>query len=134
MSASLRTTKMAQRHEPHLVDLFDGRPTRGSGNTWVDQTDGKHRIGSRTYRWSWEAKSTLAKSWSLSLKTWRKAVEQTEAGLLTMLPVRFYADERLTRVEEDLVVVDAQILADILEDAELGAAAREAGWVPEEPS
>ena len=125
MSASLRTTKMAQRHEEFLAGLFDGRLTRGSGSTWVDQTDGKHRIGSRTYPFSWEAKSTLAKSWSLSLKTWRKAVEQTEPGLLTMLPVRFYGDERLTRVEEDLVVINAQVLADILEDAEIGAKVRQ---------
>lgn len=106
---------MSLRHEEHLVETLGGRMTRGSGNQWRDQTDGKHD-DDEFYQFAWDGKATLAASTSVSLSIWRKLVEQAEHRL-PMLPLRFYADERLTRVHEDLVVVRLEDLADILADA-----------------
>ena len=122
---TLTTRKMSDRHEQDLADLFGGRLTRGSGSSWVDQTDGKHRLDpERAYPFAWDGKSTLGKSMAVSLATWFKLNEQCEAGKFPMLPLRFYGDERLTKVEADLVIIDAALMADILEDAELGAQVR----------
>lgn len=127
---TLTTRKMSIRHEQDVADRLGGRLTRGSGSTWVDQTDGKHSTQEgRAYPFSWDCKSTLGKSMSISRATIAKLREQTAAGLFPLLPIRFYRDERLTMVDEDLVVLDLELFEDILADAELGARARrELGW------
>lgn len=122
---NITTRRMSTLHEQHLADLFDGRMTRGSGSSWVDQTDGKHRIDSdRAYPFAWDGKSTLGKSIGVSLAMWTKLNEQTSPGKFPMLPLRFYADHRLQRVAADLVCIDATLMSEILEDAELGAQVR----------
>lgn len=122
---TLTTRKMSTRHEQHLADVLDGRMTRGSGSSWVDQTDGKHRLDpERAYPFAWDGKSTLGKSVSVSLAMWQKLNEQTEAGKFPLLPLRFYGDERLTQVKADLVCLDLHLFADLLADAELGARVR----------
>lgn len=124
---SKSTRDMSERHETYLADLLDGRMTRGSGSTWHDKADGKHRVGTRTYAFAWDGKSTLGKSIGVSVEMWEKIVEDADSAI-PMIPLRFYGDTRLTRVRLDLAVLELETLAELLEDAELGARAREAGW------
>lgn len=107
---------MSDRHESHLAALFEGRMTRGSGNQFRDQMDGKQEYQSGAYVFAWDGKATLSKSVSVSLDMWRKAVEQAHWAI-PIIPLRFYGNERLTQVEADLVVIEAETLAEIQRDA-----------------
>lgn len=117
---------MAKRHEAHVAEVLGGRLTVGSGNQWRDQTDGKHVHGSREYAFAWDCKSTLGKSISVTLAAWRKLLEQAD-DYLPAMPLRLYADERLTMPAADLVVVDLDAFGEILEEANLMAAIRSQG-------
>lgn len=110
------TRKLSDRHEAYLADLFGGRVTLGSGNQWRDQTDVKQPHGSAHYLLAMDGKATLGKSIGVSREMWRKLVEQA-GHFIPALPLRFYANEALTRVEVDLVAVEAHVFAEILEDA-----------------
>lgn len=112
------TRDMSDRHETYLADLLDGRTTRGSGNQWHDQTDGKHTLYEQMYAFAWDGKATMAKSISVSLKMWEKLVEQARPHL-PALPLRFYQDARARKVTEDLIVIRLQDFADLLHDANL---------------
>lgn len=125
--SSKTTRDMSHRHETHLADVLDGRMTRGSGSTWHDKADGKHRHGTRTYAFAWDGKSTTGKSIGVSVAMWDKIVEDAD-GMIPMIPLRFYADTRLSRVTLDLVALELDTVVELLEDAELGARARAAGW------
>lgn len=125
MSASLTTHKMGQRHEEDLAEVLGGRMTRGSGNQWRDATDGKHD-GSQMYSLAWDGKSTLGKSISITREMWAKLVEQAEA-FIPALPLRFYADQRLTKVAIDLIALPLESFAEILADANTLAKIREHG-------
>lgn len=110
------TRKMSSRHEDDLVALLGGERTRNSGAVWSDQADG-HQTGSDAYwRFGWDGKSTLGKSIGITRKMLAKLREQCR-GLEPMLPLRWYADERLTRVDEDWIAIEAETLAQIIEDA-----------------
>jgi hypothetical protein len=99
----LKTTRaMSDRHEDHLADLFAGRKTRGSGNQSRDQMDGKQEYRSQRYVFAWDGKATLGKSIGVTLEMWRKAKEQAHWAI-PVLPLRWYANERLTDVAADLV-------------------------------
>lgn len=117
MSGSFTTSKMAQRHEEFVAQTLGGRQTRGSGNQWRDQTDGKHDDDSLVYRFAWDGKATLGASIGVSQQMWLKVEEQAE-DRLPAIPLRFYADRRLTRVDQDLIVLRLSDFADILADAE----------------
>lgn len=113
---SLTTRKMSSRHEDDLVAVLGGERTRNSGAVWSDQADG-HQTGSEEYwRFAWDGKSTLGESIGVSRKMWRKLEEQSR-GLESLLPLRFYANTRLTEVDIDLVSLDVEIFAQILADA-----------------
>ena len=115
-SASLRTRKMSSRHEDDLVDLLGGERTRNSGAVWSDQADG-HQTGLNQYwRFTWDGKSTLGESIGVSRKMIAKMREQSR-GLLPMIPLRWYANDRLTEVSEDWIAVEADTFAAILQDA-----------------
>ncbi len=113
---SKTTHDMASRHESHLAALFQGRMTRGSGNQARDQMDGKQVYRSQGYVFAWDGKSTLGKSIGVSREMWAKAQEQAHWAI-PILPLRFYANDRLTAVDADLVVIEADVLADLQRDA-----------------
>lgn len=119
------TRKMSDAHEDYLVDLLGGRKTKGSGNQWHNQMDGRHSSLTTHYAFAWDGKSTFAKSASISLTMWEKARQQA-AGERTLLPIRFYANERLA-VTLDLVALKAEDFAEILEDARRYLAIKEGG-------
>lgn len=110
------TRKMSDRHEQDLVAILGGERTRNSGAVWSDQADG-HQTGSEEHwRFAWDGKSTLGKSIGVSREMWLKLGEQSR-GLEPLLPLRFYANDRLTEVDLDLGAVDLETLAALISDA-----------------
>lgn len=107
--------KMGDKHEDFLADLFGGRQTRGSGNQWHNPMDGRTSRMTSRFAFAWDGKSTLAKSVSVSLEMWAKAVEQA-GGERPMLGLRFYDTEGLD-VGLDLALVNAHDLAELIEAA-----------------
>lgn len=107
--------KMGEAHENFLVRLLGGRKSRGSGNQWRDQMDGRHDRMSQRFAFAWDGKSTLAKSQSISREMWAKAREQA-GGERPLLAVRFYDTEKLD-VGEDLVVLSIHDFVEMLEAA-----------------
>ncbi len=106
--------RMGDKHEDFCAMILHGNATRGSGNQWHNQLDGKMtRVVS--YPYGWDCKSTLKQSISVSRKMWEKAVEQA-GGFHPMIPLRFYDTERLD-VGLDLAVVNLHDLAELLEIA-----------------
>jgi hypothetical protein len=120
------TRKMSARHEDDLVALLGGERTRNSGAVWSDQADG-HQTGlEQHWRFTWDGKSTLGKSIGITREMLTKLREQSR-GLEPMLPLRWYRDERLTMVDEDWIAIEADTLAQVLEDANKYQAMKEAG-------
>lgn len=113
---TLTTRKMSDRHETDLVALLGGERTRNSGAVWSDQGDG-HQTGLDQYwRFGWDGKSTLGESIGVTRKMLAKLREQCR-GLEPMLPLRWYANDRLTMVDEDWISVESETFAQILDDA-----------------
>jgi hypothetical protein len=106
---------MAEAHEDYMAWLFDGHPAQGSGNQWQNPADGRTSRVHRRFAFAWDCKSTMFKSMTISLAMWDKIREQA-GGERPMLPIRFYVDEKL-RVARDLVVLDAEDFAELLERA-----------------
>jgi hypothetical protein len=116
MSPAPTTRKMSDRHEQDLVAILGGERTRNSGAVWSDQSDG-HQTGlDQHYTFAWDGKSTLGLSIGVSRGMWEKLGEQSR-GLEPLLPLRFYRDSRLTEVDVDLVALDLELFAQVLEDA-----------------
>lgn len=113
---SKTTRDMSDRHEDHLADVLSGRKTKGSGNQFRDQMDGKQSYREEHYVFAWDGKSTLGKSVSVTREMWAKAEEQSHWAT-PILPLRFYANARLTQVDADLVVVDLDVFAQMQHDA-----------------
>jgi len=120
------TRKMSARHEEDLVAVLGGQRTKNSGAVGSDQMD-CHQAGlDQHYKFAWDGKATLGKSIGVSRDMWHKAVEQSR-HLFTAIPLRFYADTRLTRVDIDLIALDLETFAEILKDANTFRAAKEHG-------
>ena len=114
MSTNRPTRDLSDLHEQHVAAVLDGRCTRGSGSSFVDQTDGKQGYRSQEFVLAWECKSTMARSMTFKLADWDKAEKQSQWAYAVM-PLRFYRDaERLSKVT-DLVVVDLELLATLQE-------------------
>lgn len=103
---------MGDRHEEFLADIFGGTMSRGSGNQWHNQMDGRTSRKQEEFAFAWDGKSTLALSLSVTRAMWRKAVEQA-GGERPMLGLRFYENSRLD-VGYDLVVISAHDMAEML--------------------
>lgn len=102
--------RMSDKHEGFLANVLRGRRSRGSGNQWRDQMDGRMDRHDHTVAFAWDGKSTLGQSMSVTVPMWEKAVDQ--AGLeRPLIPLRFYHDPRLNTFT-DLAVIK---LADLLE-------------------
>lgn len=108
--------RMGDTHEKALSDLLGGAVTRGSGNQWKAQMDGRHNRMKRRFAFAWDGKSTLREGLSVTLKMWHKAREQS-GGERPMLALRFYSTEKLD-VVEDLVVLSLDDFTELLEAAE----------------
>ena len=70
--------------------------------------------------------STIGKSLSVTKAMWEKVCRQAKPYEIPIMPLRFYGDERLTRVDADLVVIEARVLGDLQGDANEVVAMREA--------
>lgn len=110
--------RMAEMHEDYLARTLPGaRRTRASGSQFNDQTDVRQDRRDRLMAFAFDAKATLNRSASVKLADWDKVVEQAhheQPGLA----LRFYADESLTQVLADLVVIRAEDFAALLEYSE----------------
>lgn len=113
---SLTTRKMSRAHEEHVAEVLGARLTRNSGAVWSDQSDFHQIDRDARFRVAGDGKATLSKSISITREMWKKTKEQAR-GLEPIMPLRFYVDDRLTKVEADLVVVDLDFFAEILQAA-----------------
>jgi hypothetical protein len=111
----ITTRDMSDKHEAHIAAVLSGRVTPGSGSQWNDQMDGKQPEGEQ-YVFAWDGKATLGLSVGVTRAMWAKARQQAQ-GLIPLLPIRFYANSRLTEVDADLVVLDLEVLASLQHDA-----------------
>jgi hypothetical protein len=98
---------MSDKHEEFLARVFGGDRTPGSGNQWHAQTDG-HNV-----EFAWDAKSTLARSMTITIDMLDKLDEQSYPRR-SLLPIRFYGDERLSTYR-DKVLVDLDDLLELLQ-------------------
>lgn len=110
------TRDMSDKHEDFLAELLDGRKTKGSGSHWRDQMDGKNDQREQPHALAWDGKATQAASVSVSREMWAKACEQS-AGLIPSIAIRFYGKGFLLKPELDLIALEANDFAAILEDA-----------------
>lgn len=116
MSRKPTTRNMSDKHEIYLAELLAGRRTRGSGNQFVDQMDGKNDRHEQPHALAWDGKATQGKSVGVSREMWAKAVEQSH-GLIPVLALRFYGPGYGLTPELDLIAVEANDFAAILADA-----------------
>lgn len=108
------TRRMSDAHEDFLAKLFNGRKSKGSGNQFNDQMDGR-TADSREVPLAWDGKSTYGKSVSITAAMWEKAQEQAGYHHHPILALRFYEDQTLNSVTHDLVVMDAHLFAELVE-------------------
>lgn len=107
---------MGDAHEAFVASMLRGRQSRGSGNQWRDQADGRHDRHEQTVAFGWDCKSTLGKSLSITTTQWEKVVDQSGMER-PAVPLRFYHDPRL-RTFTDLIAISLHDLAELLELAE----------------
>jgi hypothetical protein len=115
MMKKLTTHDMGDAHEEFLARLLQGRRSRGSGNQFNDQMDGRNDVHT-PYRLAWDGKSTLGKSIGVTLEMWAKAAQQA-GGEIPLLALRYYSNERLTAVGADLVALSIHDFVEILHAA-----------------
>lgn len=116
MASDPTTRQMSDKHEIWLADLFGGRRTKGSGNQFNDQMDGKNDRNEQPHALAWDGKATRGKSVGVSREMWEKAVEQSH-GLTTVLALRWYSPGNALRPELDLIAMEANDFAALLADA-----------------
>lgn len=117
--------RMGDAHESWLARLLSGRQSRGSGNQWRDQMDGRHNsyTSDNTFNFAWDGKSTLGKSISLTRAMIEKAIEQA-GNEEPILAFRFYRNEEL-EVDHDYIVVRAHVFAEMMRTANAYEAERQ---------
>jgi hypothetical protein len=120
------TRDLSDKHEAWLAELLDGRITRGSGSTFVDQMDGKNNRLTQHYPLAWDGKATQRGSVGVSREMWDKAVEQSH-GLTPALALRFYGPGYSLTPELDLIAVEANDFAALLADARAYQTIKESG-------
>lgn len=108
---------MGDRHEEHVAEVMNQRPTRGSGNQWRDQMDSRHDRTECVFAFANDSKSTLGKGITITRAMWEKAVLQA-GGERPMLTLRWYDDASLTKVGIDLAACDLLDFAEMREAAE----------------
>lgn len=126
MASDPTTRDLSDRHEIYLAELLGGRRTRGSGNQFADQMDGKNNRHTTPHALIWDGKATRGKSVGLSREMWAKAVEQSH-GLTTVLALRWYSPGNALRPELDLIAMQADDFAELLSDARAYREAKDSG-------
>lgn len=116
MARKPTTRDLSDKHEVYLAELLGGRRTRGSGNQFVDQMDGKNDRHEQSHALAWDGKATQGKSVGVTREMWSKAVEQSH-GLVPAIALRFYGPGYGLAPELDLIAVEANDFAAILADA-----------------
>jgi len=94
---------MSDKHEDLLAEAFGGKKTRGSGNQWANQTDGRTNRHNIPFAFAWDGKSTRHASTTVSRADLAKVTEQAD-GDRPILALRFYDDDRLRGFEDWLCV------------------------------
>jgi hypothetical protein len=113
MASDPTTRDMSDKHERFLQELFGGRITPGSGNGFANQMDVRNNRED-PLPLAIDGKSTFGKSIGVTEEMWDKAVEQ--AGDLTpMLALRWYAKDNTLKPKRDLVVLDANDFAEMVD-------------------
>lgn len=116
---------MSDKHEEHLVEIFGGRKTPGSGNQFNNPMDGRHSRYSTSVAFAWDGKSTRAKSISVTRDMIAKARQQSH-GERPMLALRWYLDDRL-RTYDDWMLIEEDDLLELMERSERLAAIKDNG-------
>jgi len=115
MTGTSPTAEMGRLHEVARGRVLGGQKTGSSGNQWDDQLDGHTPLGGQwTFRW--DGKSTLGESITITRKMLDKLNEQAQGDRIA-LPMRWYANGKLTEVAWDLVAIRDVDLSEILEAA-----------------
>jgi len=109
---------MSDLHEKEIAAALGGRRTRGSGCTAQDATD-VVSLPDDEFAWAADCKSTLAASTTASVATWEKLEGQAD-GRMALLPLRCYADDRLSYSRMDVVALAVGDLAELLYWARMG--------------
>lgn len=106
--------RMSDKHETDVAMWLGGRKSKGSGNQHNDQMDGRTNRYQNRFAWAWDCKATRGQSVSVSLKMLDKAIEQA-GGERPLIPLRFYANDRLTE-HRDVFVVDKDDFLELLQE------------------
>lgn len=109
------TTEMARRHEEHAAGVVGGTRNRGSGNQWQAQTDGGNAPDDR-FGFRLECKATKGASLTITLAMIAKIKEQAQ-GHRWAIPLRWYANERLTSVAAELWAIEEADFSELLDAA-----------------
>jgi hypothetical protein len=110
--------RMAENHEKHLSEVYEGRRTRGSGNQFNAKADVRQSRYTEDFAVAVDGKATLGASTSVSRATWDKLVDDA-GGEKPVLALRFFDTDRLD-VALDLAVVSEDDLLELLHWARIG--------------
>lgn len=119
----IATRDMSDRQERRLAERLGGRMTRGSGNQFNDQGDGRRKHGS-PLAYCWDGKSTTGKGITVTREMWEKITRQAHWGR-PMLALGFFSDERLSDFDISLILVSDDDFAEQLEEVDKAVALRE---------
>lgn len=108
------TTDMGHRHEADVAEALGMAMTRGSGNG-ADKGDAAHHHD-LPFAFRIDAKSTKGKQIAVTLAMLAKLREQA-GGERPALPLRWYANEALTKVAEDWIAVTLADFSELIADA-----------------
>lgn len=114
--------EMARLHEEFLAELNGGRDSRGSGQTWQDQGDGRNNRITTEFAFAWDGKATRGKSITVDRAMIDKIREQA-AGERPEIGLRWYDTDDLRRVGEDWVAIPAADYGELLAAGRLAAEA-----------
>lgn len=104
--------KMGDAHEERMAEALGGRKTKGSGNQWHNQADGRHSHYEDEVAFAWDGKSTRGKSLSVKLDDLDKIEEQSH-GERPAMGYCFYGNDRLTEYR-DFMLIRLEDLAELV--------------------
>lgn len=107
--------KMSKKHETDIAEWLEGLKSPGSGNTANRPMDGRTDRKEQEFAFAWDCKCTFSEGISVTKSMWKKAREQS-LGERTLLPLRFYDNERFVGYT-DLVVLDLNDFIELSERA-----------------